>query len=77
MSLIGQIFMKLLALKDVLIWMLNRACFWKPFGSERVNESEKLLKSVQKHFYPTLHHSEQIELEKGLFNQILNFRNAR
>ena len=56
--------------------MHNRAGFWKPFGSERVNQSENLLKSVQKYFYPTLHHSDQIELEKGLFNQIWNFRNA-
>ena len=33
--------------------MNNRACFWKPFGSERVNESQKLLKSAEKYFYPT------------------------
>ena len=34
--------------------MLSRASFWKPFGSERVNESQKLLKSAEKYFYPTL-----------------------
>ena len=33
--------------------MHNRACFWKPFGSERVNKSQKLLKSAEKYFYPT------------------------
>ena len=33
--------------------MDNRACFLKPFGSERVNESQKLLKSEEKYFYPT------------------------
>ena len=33
--------------------MHNRACFWKPFGSERVNESQKLLKSAEKYLYPT------------------------
>ena len=33
--------------------MHNRDCFWKPFGSERVNESEKLLKFAENHFYPT------------------------
>ena len=33
--------------------MHNRACFWKPFGSEHVNESQKLLKSAEKYFYPT------------------------
>ena len=26
--------------------MHNPACFWKPFGIERVNESKKLLKSA-------------------------------
>ena len=34
--------------------MHHRDCFWKPFGSECVNESQKLLKSAEKHFYPTL-----------------------
>ena len=29
------------------------ACFWKPFGSERVSESQKLPKSAEKYFYPT------------------------
>ena len=33
--------------------MHNRACFWKPFGSEHVNESQKLLESAEKNFYPT------------------------
>ena len=33
--------------------MHNSDCFWKPFGSERVNEPQKLLKSAEKHFYPT------------------------
>ena len=34
--------------------MHKRSCFWKPFGSERVNESLKLLKSAEKYFYPTV-----------------------
>ena len=33
--------------------MHNRAFSWKPFGSERVNESQKNLKSAKKDFYPT------------------------
>ena len=33
--------------------MHNRVCFWKPFGSERVNESQTLLQSAEKDFYPT------------------------
>ena len=33
--------------------MRKRLCFWKPFGSEHVSESQKLLKFVEKHFYPT------------------------
>ena len=31
--------------------MHKRACFWKPFGSEHVNESQKLSKSLEKYFY--------------------------
>ena len=30
----------------------NRAFFWKSFGSERINESQKLMKSAEKNFYP-------------------------
>ena len=52
MSLIGQVFPKLLTPRDVLTEMHNRACFWKPFGSERVNESQKLLQYAEKNFYP-------------------------
>ena len=33
--------------------MDNRACFWKPFGSEIVNESQKLLQYSEKNFYPS------------------------
>ena len=33
--------------------MLHRACFLKPFGSDRVNESQKQLKSAEKDFDPT------------------------
>ena len=33
--------------------MHNGACFSKPFGTECVNEFQKLLKSAEKHFYPT------------------------
>ena len=33
--------------------MHNKDCFWKPFRSERVNESRKLVKSSGKYFYPT------------------------
>ena len=53
MSLIGQVFLKLYTPKDMLIQKHNRACFWKPFGSEQVNESQKLLKSAKKYLYPT------------------------
>ena len=52
-SLIGQVFLKLLTPKYLLISMHTRACFWKPFDSERVNESQKLLKSTENYFYPT------------------------
>ena len=33
--------------------MHNRDSFWKPFGSERVNDSQKLLQYAEKNSYPT------------------------
>ena len=33
--------------------MENKACFLKPFGSEHVNEPEKLMKSAERYFYDT------------------------
>ena len=53
MRVICQIFLKFLTKKDVLFLIQNRDCFWKPFASERVNTSLKLLKSEEKYFYPT------------------------
>ena len=53
MSLMGQVFEKLLTVEGVLIHMNKSACFWKLCSSERVNESQKLLKSGEKYFYPT------------------------
>ena len=29
--------------------MLKKSYFWKPFGGERVNEAQKLLKSAEKY----------------------------
>ena len=46
-------FLKLLTLKDVLTYMHKSYCFWKHSRSERLNESQKLLKSAEKYFYPT------------------------
>ena len=47
-----QVFLKLFTPKDVLTLMHNSFCFWKLSGSERVNESQKLLKSAKKYYYP-------------------------
>ena len=33
--------------------MHNRACFWKVYCSERINESQKLLQYAENNFYPT------------------------
>ena len=52
-TLIAQVFLKLLSPKDLLTSMHSKASFCKPFGSESVNESQKLLKSTEKYFYPT------------------------
>ena len=50
--------------------MHNRACFWKPFGSERVNESQKLLQYPEKNFYPSFSSFwAKLSLEKVIFNQ--------
>ena len=57
MGLRGQVFLKLLTPRDVLIEMHKRASSGKPFGSERVTLSKKLLKSAEKYFYPIFYHS--------------------
>ena len=51
MSLIAQVFLKLLTQKDVLSLIDKKSCFWKPFCSERVNESQIVLKSAENCFY--------------------------
>ena len=53
MSFIAQVFPKLLTPKDAFTQMHERSCFRKPFGSERVNESLKVLKSAEKYLYLT------------------------
>ena len=53
MSLIGQLFLELLTPKSGVIEMHNRACFWKPFGSECLTYAQKRLKSAENYFYPT------------------------
>ena len=57
--------------------MHNNTCFWKLFGSERVNESQKLLQYAEKNFYPTFSPFwAKLSLEKVIFNQIWDFRTA-
>ena len=57
--------------------MHNRACFWKAYCSERVNESQKLVQYAEKNFYAYFFVLlSQIELEKVIFNQIWDFRTA-
>ena len=46
------VFLKLFTPRDVLTLMHNSSSFWKLSGSERVNESQKLLKSAKKYYYP-------------------------
>ena len=53
MSLIAQVFLKLLTPRDVLVSIHNSACFWKAYCSERVNESQTLLQYAETNFYPT------------------------
>ena len=72
-----QVFLKLLTPRDVLVYMHNRTCFSKSFGSERVNESQKLLQYAQKNFYPTFSSFwAKFSLEQAIFKQIWDFRTA-
>ena len=51
--------------------MHNIACFWKSFGRERVNESQKILQYAENNFYPTISSFwVKLNLEKVIFNQI-------
>ena len=52
-SLIAQLFLKLLSPKDPFNSIYKRSCFRKLCESERVNESLKLSRSAEKYFYPT------------------------
>ena len=56
--------------------MHSRACFCKRFGSEHVNESQKLLNSREKYFGSIFYHSEPNCVEKGIFNQIWDLGTA-
>ena len=57
--------------------MHNWSCFWKPFGSESVNESQKLRQYAEKNFYPTISPFwAKLSLEKVIFNQIRDFSGA-
>ena len=47
--------------------MHNRACFWKAYCSERVNESQKLLQYAENNFYPTFSSFSAKLIEKRLF----------
>ena len=47
-----QVFLELFTPKDVLTLNPNSSSFWKLSGCERVNESQKLLKSAKKYYYP-------------------------
>ena len=52
MSLMAEIFLKLLTRKYALTWMWKSSCFRTPFGSQGVHVSQTLLKCVQYHSYP-------------------------
>ena len=57
--------------------MDESSSFWKPFGSERVSESKKLLKPAEKSFDPTFRiFLTQAMLQKVNLSQILDFGTA-
>ena len=54
-------------LKRWLLKRLQRCCFRRPCGNQRVNGFQALLKSARHHYYPIFSmHLEYIELEKSL-----------
>ena len=75
MSLIAQVFLKLVSPKDVFTYIHKRSCFWKRFRTERVKESLKLLKSQERkallsYFLISL---SQLALEKVILSPIWDF----
>ena len=53
MIFIAPVLPKLLSPQDVLTEIHERSCFWKHFGSERVNEFLKLFKLAEKYLHST------------------------
>ena len=53
--------------------MHERSCLWKPFCSERVNESQKLLKSEKKYFYLPFSQFEPVWVRKTFIQSYLRF----
>ena len=68
MSVIAQVFLKLLTPRDVLVSMHNRACFWKAYWCKRINESQKLNAICRKEL---LSYWKFVLLKKVIFNQII------
>ena len=54
--------------------MHNRACFWKTFGSERVNESQKRKKSAEKYFTSILVLLDRIYYYQFISNYLKNHK---
>ena len=73
MSPIAPVILKLLTLKDVLTKMHKRSYFGKSFGSERVNESQKLLISAESTLILLFHHLQQTRVRKNHFSLDLIF----
>ena len=71
MSPIAPVILKLLTLKDVLTKMHKRSYFGKPFGSERVNESQKLLISAESTLILLFHHLQQTRVSCFVRSDIL------
>ena len=54
MSILAELFPKLLMLKHVATQTSKRSCFRTQFANERVNGFQTLLKSWRHHYYPLL-----------------------
>ena len=52
-SILAWLFLKLLTAKELVTEKSKRSCFWIPFGNQRVNGFQTLLKSARHHYFRT------------------------
>ena len=66
MSVLAEIFRKLLFPKDVATETSRKSCFRTPFGNQRVNGFQTPPKVARHHYYPFSHEFQVTSVGKGL-----------